>query len=70
MTIPSLTRRLSGSIARSESDKAWVELEKAQEALCDHEKALVAVVQERNTLNVHVAEIGALVVQAHKEAIQ
>ena len=56
--------------ARSERDKAWAELEKAQEALREHEKALAATVRERNTLKVHVVGIGELVAQAHEEAVQ
>ena len=43
---------------------------KAQKALCELEQAHQATVQERNTLKVHMAGIGALMAKAREEAVQ
>ena len=56
--------------AWSERDKAWAELEKAQGALHNNEMVLAVTVQERNSLKVNVAIIGALVAQVREEAVQ
>ena len=55
--------------AWSKRDKARSELAKAHNALCEHERALVVTIRERNSLKVHVARIRALVAQAHEEPI-
>ena len=56
--------------ARAERDKARAELEKAHGELSENEKALANVVRRRNTLKVHVVGIGAIMAQAHEEAVQ
>ena len=64
-----MVKRREGSIlevekerehARSEKDKVWAELAKAQDALWEHEQALAATVRERNSLKVHVVSIRVL----------
>ena len=55
--------------AQAERDKARTELENAQRALRENEKALANVVQEKNTLKVHMVGIRAVVSQAREEAV-
>ena len=42
-------------------ERTQAKMAKAQEAMRDHERALVATIRERNSLKDHVAGIGALV---------
>ena len=42
-------------------ERTQAKMAKAQEAMRDHERALIATVRERNSLKDHVAGIGALV---------
>ena len=55
---------------QEERDRAWANLVKAQKAACKLERALLATVQERNSLNGHMKGIGASLAKALEEPVQ